>query len=127
MNKIMTATPLNQKFVALNSEIQDITRILFDLAQDDKIWWKENTPSLVCQPLNSLKKQLELIDDKSLSQWDFSEVDTMNYSSLDPIESITWLVSLCRLDNLLIDSLPRRFVEQIELEWPLFASNWLDT
>lgn len=109
----------------LDGDIQKITATLVELVQDDKPWWKENLELLASQPLDSLKLHLTPFQDTSLSQWSFNVKGDETYSILDPIEALIWLVGLCRLDRILIGALPRAFVDQIELQWKVWALYWV--
>jgi hypothetical protein len=129
----MAVTMNDKKIVAgdntiiqrLDDNVQKITNILIELAQDDKTWWEENLRYLASQPLDSLKQHLAAFQDTSLDGWSFYSSDAPSYSILDPIESLTWLAGLCRLDRVLIGALPRDFVDEFELQWRVWALYWV--
>jgi hypothetical protein len=121
-NAISGAVSMLDQF---DSDIQKITNILAELVKDDKDWWKENMELLASQPLNSLKLHLTPFQDTSLSGWAFNAKGDEMYSILDPMEALVWLVGLCRVDRVLVDVLPREFVDQIELQWKVLALYWI--
>ncbi|HEU5281414.1 MAG TPA: hypothetical protein VFU82_05505 [Gammaproteobacteria bacterium] len=124
MNKNTASAENNLTIDNLELDIQRITSALVELAKDDKPWWLKNLLSLASQPLDSLKFHLMRVHDTSLSHWKFNSKDDTPYSILDPIEALTWLAGICRLDRVLLGALPREFVDQYELQWKVLALYW---
>lgn len=125
MKKNIAVAESNLIFCNLESDVQKITSALFELVKDDKPWWLENLPSLVSQPLDSLKLHLTPFQDTSLSSWTFKSKDDTSCSILDPLEALIWLAGICRLDRVLVGALPREFVDQYELQWKVLALYWV--
>lgn len=125
MKKNKTVVEVNEVLMQLEADVQKITAILVDLVKDDQAWWESNLCLLASQPLDSLKKNLKVLADDSLSPWQFVAPEEAQYSSLDPLEALVWLAGLCRLDRVLIGALPRRFVEDFDLQWKVLALHWV--
>lgn len=109
----------------LDRDVRKLTGILVDLVKDDREWWVENAVLLASQPLNSLKKHLEDVQDGTLKKWDLSLGQHVEFSVLDPVESLVWLAGLCNLDKLLLGVLPRAFIDEFLLQWRVLAVHWV--
>ncbi len=118
-------TPRSAELNRLESDVQKITSILLELAQNDGAWWKENIPSLISQPLNSLNHHLSILHDTTLTRFDFVEPRQPDVSILEPLEGLVWLAALCQLDRISIGALPKPFVEFYDLQWRILAMHWL--
>lgn len=125
MTKTTTSLTVSENINHLDAAIQSTTKRLFELADDDIAWWKNNIISLTSPTLITLKQHLYKTNDITLDQWSFSEKNEYNNFELDIIESIIWLTSLCNLDKTLIGKLPPSFVDCICLHWRTFAYDYL--
>lgn len=125
MKKNNSAATFTVTLTQLDTDVQKITGVLLDLVHDDQSWWNENINLLISQPLTSLQQHLLSFKDESLDKWKFSTDKDAGFSILDPIEALVWLVALCRLDRILLGVLPRRFADEIDLQWRVLALHWM--
>lgn len=125
MNKNNVMLEFALSLDSFERDIRKVSELIFELVRNDRGWWQLNICSLVSQPLISLKQYLNEMNDTSLIEWDFRENKELNFSILEPIEALVWLAALCRVDKILIGVLPRRFVDDFELQWKVIALYWI--
>ena len=125
MNKMIMGSRVSRELNNINADIQRVSGELFNIANDDVSWWKANIKKLISQPLAQTKRYLSELNDHTLAQWDFGSAEYMDDINLEPIDSIVWLTSLCRIDTLLCSVLPNQFTEHMNLFWRIYACNWI--
>lgn len=125
MQNNKTAAEISLALSELENEVQKTTTSLMELIKDDRDWWAKHLPLLAGQPLNSLKHQLAALNDNSFKQWELYQPMHDPITEMEPLEGLVWLAALCRIDRMLINVLPRDFVDTLELQWRVLALYWL--